>query len=85
MAFPYFLIGFILMSLLNSYVLGNAVVLPEGTMDLIYNLTTLLLTMAMIALGLNINMKDMAGRTLRPFAIIFFVSILISVMVYIIK
>ncbi|WP_175288204.1 YeiH family protein [Salinicoccus roseus] len=83
--FPYFLIGFILMSLLNSYVLGNAVVLPEGTMDLISNLTTLLLTMAMIALGLNINMKDMAGRTLRPFAIIFFVSILISVMVYIIK
>ncbi len=84
-AFPYFLIGFILMSLLNSYVFGNAVVLPEGTMDLISNLTTLLLTMAMIALGLNINMKDMAGRTLRPFAIIFFVSILISVMVYIIK
>lgn len=84
-AFPYFLIGFVVMSLLNSYVLGDIVSLPEGFMAFISHLTTLLLTMAMIALGLNINMRDMAGRTSKPFGIILFVSILIAITVYIIK
>ncbi|WP_342388273.1 YeiH family protein [Salinicoccus bachuensis] len=84
-AFPYFLIGFIVMSLLNSYVLGDIVSLSEGFMTFISHLTTVLLTMAMIALGLNINMRDMAGRASRPFGIILLVSILLSITVYIIK
>lgn len=84
-AFPYFLIGFVLMSLINSYVIGDYVEIPERFMELVSQLTTLLLTMAMIALGLNINLKDVVGRALKPFALIFIISILLSALVYIIK
>ncbi|TVT28162.1 putative sulfate exporter family transporter [Salinicoccus cyprini] len=84
-AFPYFLIGFILMSLLNSYVIGDYIEISAQIMDSISQLTTLLLTMAMIALGLNISIKDMAGRTLKPFVLILIISILLSVLVYQIK
>ncbi|MFC3419438.1 YeiH family protein [Salinicoccus hispanicus] len=84
-AFPYFLIGFMLMSLVNSYVIGDYVEISDQVMDLISQLTTLLLTMAMIALGLNINIRDVAGRALKPFALIFAISIALSILVYLIK
>ncbi|GAB3067762.1 YeiH family protein [Salinicoccus sesuvii] len=84
-AFPYFLIGFVLMSLANSYVIGNYVEISDQVMELISQLTTLLLTMAMIALGLNISIKDVAGRALKPFALIFAISILLGMFVYVIK
>ena len=81
--FPYFLIGFVLMSLLNSYVLGTHIIMPEKFMESISNITSLLLAMAMTALGLNINMKDTVQRASKPFAVILSVSIMLSVLVYV--
>ncbi len=80
--FPYFLIGFVLMSLLNSYVLGNHIVIAEEVMGVVSILTSILLTMAMTALGLNIDLKDTIKRALRPFIVIFSVSVILSTFVY---
>lgn len=80
--FPYFLIGFVLMSLLNSYVLGKHIPVDEKVMEGISALTSILLTMAMTALGLNINLKDTIKRASRPFAVILSVSVMLSVLAY---
>lgn len=80
--FPYFLIGFVLMSLLNSYVLGNHIVIADEVMGVVSILTSILLTMAMTALGLNIDLKDTIKRALRPFIVIFSVSVILSTFVY---
>ncbi|WP_020006900.1 YeiH family protein [Salinicoccus albus] len=80
--FPYFLIGFILMSLLNSYVLGDHIVVPEAVMDRISELTSVILTMAMAALGLNISLSETMKRALKPLIAITVVSVLLSIIVY---
>lgn len=80
--FPYFLIGFVFMSVLNSYVLGKHIFVAPEVMEGISILTSILLTMAMTALGLNINLKDTIRRASRPFMIILSISILLSVLVY---
>jgi len=81
--FPYFLIGFVLMSILNSYVLGNHLTMPEKVMEGISDITSLLLAMAMTALGLNIDLLSTVRRASKPFAVILSVSIMLSVLVYI--
>ena len=81
--FPYFLIGFILMSLLNSYVLGDHIVVPEAVMDRISELTSVILAMAMAGLGLNISLSETMKRALKPLIAITLVSLLLSVIVYI--
>lgn len=80
--FPYFLIGFVLMSLLNSYVLGNHIIIAEEVMGVVSILTSILLTMAMTALGLNIDLRGTIKRALRPFIVIFSVSVILSTFVY---
>lgn len=81
--FPYFLIGFVLMSLLNSYVLGKHIVVDPEVMEGISVLTSILLTMAMTALGLNINLKDTIRRASKPFTVILAVSVMLSILVYV--
>ena len=49
---PYFLIGFILMAIINTYI--N---IPTEIMNIINFLTTICLLMAMVALGLNVSLK----------------------------
>src|SRR6478736_6151925 len=55
--FPWFLIGFIIMSIFGSYVVGKHLIIPKTIMNDISTLTTFLLTMAMVGLGLNVSMK----------------------------
>ncbi|AKG72928.1 YeiH family protein [Salinicoccus halodurans] len=81
--FPYFLIGFVLMSLLNSYVLGKHIVVDPEVMEGVSVLTSILLTMAMTALGLNINLKDTIRRASKPFTVILAVSVMLSILVYV--
>ncbi|KLI01830.1 membrane protein, partial [Sporolactobacillus inulinus CASD] len=49
--FPWFLIGFIIMSLFGSYVLGHAFTVSASMMNGISSFTSFILTMAMIGLG----------------------------------
>jgi uncharacterized integral membrane protein (TIGR00698 family) len=76
--FPWFLIGFLMMSLIGSYVLGKFIHVPPTIMNDTSNLTTLLLTMAMVGLGLNVNLKELRSKALRPLIAMFITSALLS-------
>ena len=76
--FPWFLIGFILMSLFNSYILGNYIIISQSILNGIAVLTTLILTMAMVGLGLNVSLHAIRSKALRPLIVISITSILLS-------
>ena len=78
--FPWFLIGFILMSLIGTYLLGNQIHVSESVMSGISTFTTWCLTTAMVGLGLNVSLKDLRTKALRPFLVILIVSICLSVL-----
>lgn len=77
--FPWFLIGFIIMSLFGSYVLGHAFTIPASMMNGISSFTSFILTMAMIGLGLNVSLKDLRTKALKPFLAMAITSVLLSV------
>nr|MBA3827040.1 putative sulfate exporter family transporter [Ktedonobacterales bacterium] len=80
--FPWFLVGFLLMSLIGSYVLGRFVVVPASSMALIANGTTFVLTMAMVGLGLNVNVRALRAKAARPLLVIVLTSTLLSIVTY---
>ncbi|WP_246627630.1 YeiH family protein [Paenibacillus solanacearum] len=80
--FPWFLGGFLLTSLLGSYVFGRYIVLPAGMLNHVSDATTFLLTMAMTGLGLNVSLRDVRTRALRPLAAMGITSIALSVITY---
>ncbi|MEB3102322.1 YeiH family protein [Ferviditalea candida] len=81
--FPWFLIGFIFMSILGSYVFGRLVTIPGYLMNDISNGTTFLLTMAMTGLGLNVNLRELRAKAFKPLAAMLIVSILLSAISYV--
>lgn len=80
--FPWFLIGFILMSLFGSYVLGKYLVVPTGVMNDVSTVTTFVLAMAMVGLGLNVSLKDLRTRAMRPLVAISITSVLLSTITF---
>lgn len=80
--FPWFLVGFIILSVLGSYVFGPIIPVSEGVYEFISVLTTWLLTAAMVGLGLNVSLRDLRSRALRPLAAMTVTSILLSVIAY---
>lgn len=80
--FPWFLIGFIVLSILGSYVFGHSIPVSESVMNGVFTLTTWLLTAAMVGLGLNVSLKDLRTRAMRPLIAMTITSILLSVIVY---
>lgn len=80
--FPWFLIGFIILSILGSFVFGHSIPVSEVVMDGVFTLTTWLLTAAMVGLGLNVNLKDLRTKALRPLAAMTITSIALSILVY---
>ncbi|RKQ13861.1 putative sulfate exporter family transporter [Lysinibacillus endophyticus] len=80
--FPWFLIGFLVMSLFGSYVLGEWIIVHESVLNNLSNITTLLLTMAMVGLGLNVNLKELRSKALRPFIAMLITSILLSLITF---
>lgn len=81
-AFPWFLIGFIVMSILGSYVFGHSIPVSAETMSAVSNMTTWLLTAAMVGLGLNVSLKDVRTKALKPLIAMVTVSFLLSVITY---
>ena len=80
--FPWFLVGFIILSLLGSYVFGPIIPVSDRVYDVIAVLTSWCLTAAMVGLGLNVSLRDLRARALRPLAAMTITSILLSVIVY---
>ena len=80
--FPWFLVGFILMSLLGSYVLGTSITLSPEVTEGISNATTFLMTSAMVGLGLNISLRELRTKALLPLLVIFITSIALSLMTF---
>ncbi|MFS0824483.1 YeiH family protein [Bacillus sp. 1P02SD] len=82
--FPWFLIGFILFSILGSYVFGHSISVPDSVMDGLFSLTTWLLTAAMVGLGLNVNIKELRTKAFRPLVAMTLTSIALSIIVFLI-
>lgn len=80
--FPWFLIGFILMSLIGSYIIGKYIILSAATMNNIATITTFVLTMAMVGLGLNVSFRDLRVKAFRPLLAMTIASILLSTITF---
>ncbi|RKQ35885.1 putative sulfate exporter family transporter [Oceanobacillus halophilus] len=80
--FPWFLVGFVAMSLFGSYVLGTYIPVTDKVMDSVSLITTFILTSAMVGLGLNVSLKDVRTRALRPFIAMIIASVLVSLIMY---
>lgn len=81
--FPWFLLGFAAMSLLGSSAIGQQVMhsAPEA-MNGLTVLTTFLLTMAMVGLGLNVDLRHLGGGVLKSLAAMLATSALLSLWTY---
>ncbi|WP_026907139.1 YeiH family protein [Paucisalibacillus globulus] len=78
-AFPYFLLGFIAMSLFGSFVLGDIIPVTEQTLEGVYTFTTWLLTAAMVGLGLSVSLKEVKNKAMKPLIAMTIVSVVVSV------
>ncbi|MFZ0369304.1 MAG: putative sulfate exporter family transporter [Halobacillus sp.] len=81
-AFPWFLLGFIAMSLFGSYIEGNWFTIPSVVMDGISVGTTFILTMAMVGLGLSVSLEDVRSKALKPMLLMIITSVLLSLLTY---
>lgn len=80
--FPWFLVGFIILSILGSYVFGHSIPVSDQVMNIVFGLTTWLLTAAMVGLGLNVSLRDLRNKALKPLIAMTITSVLLSVIVY---
>ncbi|MNX16682.1 hypothetical protein D3C86_465540 [compost metagenome] len=81
--FPWFLLGFIGMSLIGSFVIGHWVHIPNELTDGVSGLTTFLLTTAMVGLGLNVCLSQLRTRALRPLLAAVITSVLLSLLTWV--
>ncbi len=75
--FPWFLAGFALTSIIGSYA-----PIPTSALNRISTLTSLLLTSAMVGLGLNISLKTIGGRAAKPWLAVIIASVVLSAVTY---
>jgi uncharacterized integral membrane protein (TIGR00698 family) len=82
--FPWFLVGFIILSILGSYVFGHLIPVSAGVMSAVSTITTWLLTAAMVGLGLNVSLRDLRTKALKPLIAMVITSIVLSVVTYLV-
>jgi uncharacterized integral membrane protein (TIGR00698 family) len=80
--FPWFLIGFLALSLFGSFVLGHSIPVSDSFLNAVSTLTTWCLTAAMVGLGLNVSLKDVRTKALKPLIAMTITSVLLSVISY---
>ncbi|MBP3965763.1 YeiH family protein [Paenibacillus lignilyticus] len=80
---PWFLLGFLALSALGSTDAGQTFMheAPE-IMNAITKITTFLLTMAMVALGLNVDLRGSGKAIIKPLAAMVIASVLLAVGTY---
>lgn len=79
---PWFLLGFIILSLLGTYVFGELIPVSDGVLKAVSVTTSWLLTAAMVGLGLNVSLRDLKERALKPLLAMTIVSIGLSIFTY---
>ncbi|MGM7634914.1 YeiH family protein [Bacillus sp. Hm123] len=82
MEYPWFLVGFILLSMLGSYVFADSIAMSESGKSAISSFTTWLLTAAMVGLGLNISFIHLRTKALRPLIAMTITSLLLSTIAF---
>lgn len=80
--YPWFLVGFIILSILGSYVFNHSIPVSDKVMEGVFSFTTWLLTAAMVGLGLNVSLKDLRTKAIRPLVAMTITSVALSVIVY---
>lgn len=80
--FPWFLIGFIFMSIFGSYVLGASIPVSSEFLSGVSNFTTWCLTAAMVGLGLNVSLRDLRTKALKPLIAMGITSICLSILAF---
>lgn len=80
--FPWFLMGFIIMSIIGSYVIGATIPVSSDFINGISELTTWCLTAAMVGLGLNVSLGDLRTKALKPLIAMGVTSIFLSILAY---
>lgn len=81
-SFPWFLVGFIIMSILGSYVFGHSIPVSESVINGVYSLSTWFLTAAMVGLGVSVSLKDLRTKAMKPLIAMVVTSICLSVVAY---
>nr|WP_282432634.1 putative sulfate exporter family transporter [Desulfitobacterium hafniense] len=76
-SFPWFLLGFILTSLIGTYL-----PLPTEVLNAIATLSSFLMAAAMVGLGLNVHLASLRSRALRPLLAMLVASVLVSAFSY---
>lgn len=71
--FPWFLAGFIMTSLVGTYL-----PIPNYVLNDISNVSSFLLAAAMVGLGLNVHLSSLRTRAMRPLVAMVIASILVS-------
>lgn len=79
---PWFLLGFVAMSLVGSYVIGKSIMIPAATMHHVSLFSSFVLTTAMVGLGLNVSLKDLRTKAVKPLIAMLITSVLLSVGTY---
>lgn len=82
---PWFLAGFLVTSIIGTYVLGKHVAVSPAILNGVSNVTSFILTMAMTGLGLNVNLQDLRTRALRPLIAMVIASVLLSIAAFFIS
>jgi len=82
-AFPWFLLGFVAMSVIGSFLLPEALLNSAAVTEGVPLATTLLLGMAMAGLGMSVSLRDLRLRALRPLAALVAASVLLSILTYV--
>ncbi|MCK8489863.1 putative sulfate exporter family transporter [Paenibacillus sp. MBLB2552] len=76
--FPWFLLGFISASVIGTYALGTWIPVKDAALNGISTVTGFLLAMAMVGLGLNVNLRELRSKALRPLLAMLITSVLLS-------
>ncbi|WP_243387160.1 YeiH family protein [Bacillus kexueae] len=76
--FPWFLIGFVCMSIIGSLITAYEPFNLQKLFEPIAFISSFLLTMAMVGLGLNVHLKQVKEKAFRPLLALIFTSILLS-------
>lgn len=76
-SFPWFLLGFILTSIIGTYF-----PIPSQILDSLATLSSFLLASAMVGLGLNVHLASLRSHALRPLAAMLIASVFVSLVSY---
>ncbi|MDP4125711.1 MAG: putative sulfate exporter family transporter [Bacillota bacterium] len=76
--FPWFLVGFIITSLIGTYL-----PIPKFVLNDISTTSSFLLAAAMVGLGLNVHLSSLRTRALRPLSAMIVASIVVSSVSYV--